>query len=86
MDVIEKLIAETLPLSDGDVADAAAEIKYILARERSEKLEAALAAVHEKTRRVTLHEETILGGVRYAPGVYALTRIGDIDPNGKPEF
>lgn len=71
-----------------DLADIA--VKLVEENKRLAALlasrDAALATIHDKTRRVTLYEEKILGGIRYAPGVYALMRIGDIDQGEKLEF
>ena len=44
---------------------------------RIAELEAALAAIHATSRRVTHHHEWYLDGVRQSPGVYVVMRDGD---------
>lgn len=53
----------------------AGEVKT-LAR-RIAELEAALAAIHATSRRVTHHHEWYLDGVRQSPGEYVVMRVGD---------
>ena len=50
---------------------------------RITKLEAALAAIHATSRRVTHESEWYLDGVRQSPGTYVVMRVGDAP--GAPE-
>lgn len=54
--------------------------------ERIAELEAALAAIHATSRRVTHEFEWYLDGVRQSPGTYVVMRVGDASGASEHSF